>query len=116
MYLNKYQCCGNLVRDPELIQDGATRAKFVVALNNPRKKHPTYVSCVIWGDRAFHFFDNVRKGMSVILTGELETSTFTDERGSYHRATTLVVDTFSVFPSQHKDPTDLPVPRPKLPE
>ena len=116
-YVNNFQCCGFLAREPETRYDGEGRPRtiFVVALNNPRKKNPSYIDCILWGEQGVRFVDLCTKGTEVYLQGEVETSVFTDSLGSRHKVTTLVVEKWSASKST-KDPSLLRIPKPKLAE
>lgn len=114
-YVNNYQCCGRLVAEPRLDRTGrAPRVNFTLALNKPGAPHPFYIDCVAWGERALHLADSCSRGTEVNLSGELETSTFCDARGSWHKATCLVIERFSVISSSVR--LGIRVPRPRLPE
>lgn len=116
-YVNNYQCCGYLAKEPEVKYDeeGRPRTLFVVALNNPRRKAASYVDCILWGDAGIRFAEMCSKGAEVYLQGEIETSTFTDGLGSRHKATCLVVEKWSLNRA-NRDPSLLRIPKPRLAE
>jgi single-stranded DNA-binding protein len=116
-YVNNFQCCGYLAREPETLYDeeGRPRTLFVVALNNPRRKAPSYIDCIVWGDVGIRFAEMCNKGSEVYLQGELETNTFTDSRGSKHKTTCLVVEKWSIS-KPNRDPSVLRIPKPQLAE
>lgn len=96
-YVNNYQCCGNLTSEPALSEHGGQPyTKFVLALNKPGQKKPTYVDCIAWGDLSLRIVDHCTRGTEVFLSGELETSNYVDARGSHHKSTSLRIEKFSI--------------------
>jgi len=96
-YVNNYQCCGNLVRDPEPKHHAnGDYVKFVVALNRPGRDKPFYIDCIAWNDTGQKIVDLCRQGTEVYLCGEIETSNYIDQRGSHHKGFSLKVEKFSI--------------------
>jgi single-strand DNA-binding protein len=98
LYLNTVTVGGYLVRDPDgsPTKDGLPRTKFVIALNNPAKKKPEYIKCVAWGERAATIARYASRGQEIIVSGELETTTWTDRHKMNHTTTEIVVEKFNL--------------------
>jgi single-stranded DNA-binding protein len=118
LYVNSFQCCGYISRDPILENFGnSTRLKIVVALNRPGGKSPFYIDCVAWGDLAASMETRCKKGAGVFVSGELETSNFQDARGSWHKSTSIRVEKFSVLKEATvRDTTTAAVLKPPKPQ
>ena len=96
-YVNNYQCCGNLVADPKLSEhSGSPYATFIVALNKPGAKKPSYVDCIAWAEVALRIADHCFRGTEVFLSGEIETGHYVDTKGSHHKSTSFRIEKFSV--------------------
>lgn len=95
-YVNTATVGGYLVADPELRRTGSGRevANLVVALNRPHKERPDYITCVAWGDRASALCAYAKRGQEITITGELETSTWADRKGTKHTTTQVIVERF----------------------
>ncbi len=98
LYLNSSNIGGYLVSTPDKksTKEGMPRTKFTVALNNPSKKTPEYVKCIAWGERAVTIARYATKGQEIIITGELETTTWTDRNNMKHVTTEVVVEKFNL--------------------
>lgn len=96
-YVNNYQCCGNLVADPKLEEyKGSPYATFIVALNKPGAKKPSYIDCIAWAETALRVLEYCGRGTEVFLSGELETNSFVDAKGLHRKSTSLRIEKFSV--------------------
>lgn len=117
LYLNNVTVGGYLVRDPDgsTTKDGMPRTKFVVALNNPAKKKPEYVRCVAWGERAGTIARYAMKGQEIIVSGELETTTWLDRNDMKHTTTEIVVEKFNLGRRPGVRPEEAAVRRPSPP-
>ncbi len=98
LYLNNVSVAGYLSADPDgkPTQGGLPRAKFTVTLNHPAKKVPYYVKCVAWGERAEAIVRYATKGQEIIVSGELEQTTWSDRNQMKHTTTEIVVEKFNL--------------------
>lgn len=88
---------GNLTGDPELrfTQSGNAVANFTVA-STPRKYdpqsnswvdlEPIFMRCGAWGEFAENISETLTKGMRVIVTGTLSSSTWQDKNTGENRS------------------------------
>ncbi len=117
MYINNFQCCGNLVADPDLRDhNGNPYAKFTLALNKPKQERPIYVDCIAWGSTGAGIAEYCRKGQEVYLCGEIDVSSYVDGNGVTRKSISLKVREFSVGRSPRSEPrpasaTSIPKPR-----
>lgn len=118
LYMNSVNIGGYLVSKPDgtPTRDGLPRVKFVVALNHPKKTTPEYIRCVAWGERAIAITKYASKGQEILVTGELETSTWKDRHRTQHTTTEIVVSKFNLGnkPRSKPDEAVLVSPRPYL--
>ncbi len=114
MYVNNYQCCGNLVANPDLKDyRGTPYAKFTVALNKPKAERPIYISCIAWGNVGSTIAEYCSKGQEIYLCGEIEISSYTDKQGVARQSTSLKVREFSA--GRNPKSLIIGVPRPSVP-
>lgn len=116
-YVNSVTIGGYLVSPPEMRQTGKGTlvANFVVALNRPGKDRPDYINCVAWKERAVSIQAYGKKGQEITVTGELETSTWTDRNGSKHNTTKIVVERFCLGAMPRTAEANIRKPLPPLP-
>lgn len=118
LYMNNVVIGGYLASKPDgaPTKDGLPRVKFVVALNHPNKTAPEYIRCVAWGERATTIVKYASKGQEILITGELETSTWEDRNRMKHTTTEIVVSKFNLGnrPRSKPDEAVLVSPRPYL--
>ena len=96
-YVNSFNCCGRLASAPSLGGEKGDRAKFIIALNKPGAPKPAYIDCILWGPGARIFTSVSGQGDEVFLSGELETSTYVDDRGSWHKSVCLRVEQYALL-------------------
>jgi single-strand DNA-binding protein len=120
LYMNSTSIAGYLVADPDgsPTKEGLPRTRFTVALNHPKKSSPDYIRCVAWGERAVTIAKYARKGQGILVSGELETSTWSDRNQMRHTTTEIVVEKFSLItrPRPHPNEATIRRPTPKLSE
>ena len=118
LYMNSVNIGGYLVSDPDSkpTREGMPRTKFTIALNHPKKKTPEYIRCVAWGERATAIAQHAKKGQEILVTGELETSTWLDRHHMKHATTEVVVEKFNLGmkPRSRPDGAELRKPLPYL--
>ncbi len=119
MYINNYQCCGNLVADPDLRDhNGNPYAKFTVALNKPKQERPIYIDCIAWSNIGAAIAEFCRKGQEVYLCGEIDVGSYVDSNNVTRKSISLKVREFSVGRSPRADADPNPaavVPKPRRP-
>ncbi len=119
MYINNYQCCGNLVADPDLRDhNGNPYAKFTIALNKPKQERPIYIDCIAWSNIGAAIGEFCRKGQEVYLSGEIDIKSYNDSKGVTRKSTSLKVREFSAgrSPRAGMDPSPtVSVPKPGRP-
>jgi len=118
MYINNFQCCGNLVADPDLKDhDGNPYAKFTIALNKPKQERPMYLDCIAWSNLGAGIGDYCHKGQEVYLCGELLIGSYVDKNGTNRKSISLKVKEFSVGrnSSSEQKSTVVSVPKPTRP-
>ena len=119
MYINNYQCCGNLVADPDLRDhNGNPYAKFTVALNKPKQERPIYIDCIAWSSVGAAIGEFCRKGQEVYLSGEIDGGSYVDGNGVTRKSISLKVREFSVGRSPRVEAAPNPVvsvPKPRRP-
>jgi single-strand DNA-binding protein len=97
---NKVILIGRLVADPELKQTGSGVAvtNFTIAVDRKysregQEKQADFPTIIAWRSTAefiCHFF---KKGSAILIEGELQTRSWTDQNGSKRFATEVVADT-----------------------
>ena len=67
-YLNKFDCIGNLVADPELKNAGNSKVcKFRIAVNNPHNENALFFYVDVWGKEGEKCM-LLKKGAQVFIT------------------------------------------------
>jgi single-strand DNA-binding protein len=101
MYLNSVTLIGNLTRDPELKDLGATKvANFGLATNRTwkdkdgqKKEEVEFHNCVAFGRQAETIAQYMKKGSQLLVEGRLKTSTWDDkESGKKMYKTEIMID------------------------
>ena len=98
--LNHIVIMGRMVRDPELRRTGSgiAVAGFSVAVERdfPSKeggeKEPDFIDCVAWRQTGEFVGKYFRKGRMIVVSGRLQTRSWTDKDGNKRRATEIVAD------------------------
>ena len=91
---------GNLTRDPELRQVGASNVcNYTVAVNTDTKKEDgsyeaNFYDCSTWGNSGEYIFNKIQKGTEVTVTGELQAVDKADAAGTPR--TRLRIKTYNV--------------------
>lgn len=92
---------GNATADPELrfTQSGAAVANLTVAVNERKKvgdqwedDGTTFYRIAVWREQAETVAETITKGMRVIVTGTLRTSTFTTRDGGERLSLDVTAD------------------------
>lgn len=101
MSINRYECTGNLTREPEIrrTQSGMAILSFGVAVNDRRKNQQTgewedyanFIDCTMFGNRAESLSNILTKGMKVAIEGKLRWSQW-EREGQKRSKIEVIVD------------------------
>lgn len=96
--LNHITIMGRLTRDPELRRTGSGIAvtSFSVAVDRDYKsgseKEVDFIDCVAWRQTGEFVGKYFTKGRMIVVSGKLQTRTWTDKDGNKRKATEVVAD------------------------
>lgn len=113
---NQAILAGRLTADPELktTQSGISVTQFTIAVNRPKRKDDNtemsdFISCVAWKERAELVAKYFRKGSAIMVIGQIQTRTWTDNNNQKRYATEVLVDNIRFVDSKadaaQKSPT-----------
>ena len=113
---NQAILAGRLTADPELktTQSGISVTQFTVAVSRPKRKDDNtdtadFISCVAWKERAELVTKYFRKGSAIMVVGQIQTRTWTDNNNQKRYATEILVDNIRFVDSKadaaQKSPT-----------
>ncbi len=105
---NKVILIGNMTADPELkqTQTGTSVCSFSIAVNrrfskNEQAQTVDFINIVAWRQSADFVCRYFKKGNPILVCGQLQTRTWTDNQGQKRYATEVVADEVSfVAPAQ----------------
>lgn len=100
MGINKVVVSGNLTRDPELRQAGATPVlQFGIAVNDRVKDQsgewidkPNFFDVIVWGTRGEALARYLQKGSKVVISGRLRWSQWQTKEGDKRSKVEIVAD------------------------
>lgn len=96
---NKVILIGNMVADPELKQStsGISVSSFSIAVNRKMAKNNEcdFIPIVAWRQQAEFVCKYFKKGKPILVCGQLQTRTWTDNQGNKRYATEVVADEVS---------------------
>lgn len=96
MAFNKVILIGNLTADPELKQStsGVSVCSFSIAVNRKMAKNNEcdFITVVAWRQQAEFVTRYFKKGQPILVCGQLQTRTWTDNQGQKRYATEVVAD------------------------
>ena len=98
--MNKVIIMGRLTRDPEVRysagENATAVARFTLAVNRryQRDGEPTadYISCVAFGRQAEFAEKYLRQGIKMVITGRIQTGSYTNRDGQKVYTTDVVVE------------------------
>lgn len=94
--LNCITIMGRLTRDPELRRTGSGTAvaNFSVACDRDfsKEKEVDFIDCTAWRQTAEFVSKYFTKGRMIVVSGRLQTSSYTDKDGNKRRKTEVVAD------------------------
>ena len=113
---NQAILAGRPTADPELktTQSGISVTQFTVAVSRPKRKDDNtdtadFISCVAWKERAELVTKYFRKGSAIMVIGQIQTRTWTDNNNQKRYATEVLVDNIRFVDSKadaaQKSPT-----------
>lgn len=113
---NQAILAGRLTADPELkfTQSGISVTQFTVAVSRPKQKDDNtdtadFISCVAWKQRAELVTKYFHKGSAIMVIGQIQTRTWTDNNNQKRYATEVLVDNIRFVDSKadaaQKSPT-----------
>ncbi|MCL2332728.1 MAG: single-stranded DNA-binding protein [Actinomycetia bacterium] len=118
MSINRVFVTGNLTRDPELRQAGATTVLQLGIAVNDRKKNPqteqwedvpNYFDVLVWGARGESLSRFLHKGQKVAVSGRLHWNQWQNSEGEKRSKVEIVADDIE-FMSARNDQGSAPVP------
>ena len=101
MAFNKVILVGNMTADPELKQSpgGLSVSSFSIAVNRRFSKDSAqtcdFINIVAWKQQAEFVCKYFKKGQAILVCGQLQTRTWTDNQGQKRYATEVVADEVS---------------------
>ena len=104
--LNKVILMGRLVAAPELkrTSSGLSVTSFVLAVdrkyNKEGEKKTDFITIVAWRQTAEFICKYFNKGSAIVICGELQTRSWTDDAGKKHYATEVMANEVSFAESK----------------
>ena len=97
--MNKVTLIGNLTSDPVIrsTANGTSVSTFTLAVGRKYKdadgnKQTDFISCIAWKQTADLVCKYLKKGSKAAVNGTLQTRTWTDQEGTKHYVTEVLVD------------------------
>jgi single-strand DNA-binding protein len=107
MAFNKCILIGNMCADPELKElsaSGVSVCSFSIAVNRRFAKDgdqkTDFINIVAWRQQAEFICKYFKKGQAILVCGQLQTRTWTDNNGNKRYATEVVADEVSFVGSK----------------
>lgn len=99
---------GNVGREPEMsyTPQGIAVCKFSVAVSKVtgkgenRKEKTTWFRCTVWRERAETASQFVKKGMKILVSGEVDVTSYTNKQGQPAATIELTVNDFQFLDSR----------------
>ena len=95
--MNKWLGMGRLTRDPEMRGDGTSLvARYTLAVDRRYKKEgqadTDFINCVCFGKSAEFAEKYLKKGTKVVVTGRIQTGSYTDKDNKKVYTTDVIVE------------------------
>lgn len=95
--MNKVILMGRLTRDPEVrySDGGLAVARYTLAVNRNKKdgqQEADFISCIAFGKNAEFAEKYLRKGMQMLISGRIQTGSYTNKEGQKIYTTDVIVD------------------------
>lgn len=106
---NKVILIGHLTADPELRHTAAGRSvtSFSIGVNRRFSKEAEqnvdFINCVAWEQRADFITRYFKKGVPILVCGQIQNRSWTDNQGQKRYATEVIVDDATFVQSQTSD-------------
>jgi single-strand DNA-binding protein len=113
---NKIILIGNMTADPELkqTQGGLSVCSFSIAVNRRFSKEGEqacdFINIQAWRQQAEFVTKYFKKGMPILICGQLQTRTWTDNQGNKRYATEVVADEVSFVGNSSSNTESKPQP------
>ena len=95
--MNQAIICGRLVRDPEIRytngEEAKAVAKYTIAVDRMRGEEADFISCVAFGKSAEFAEKYFRKGQRVLISGRIQTGSYTNKDGQKVYSTDILIAT-----------------------
>ena len=113
--MNNVILMGRLTKDPELktTQSGLSFCRFTVAVDRYSKDgedKTNFISCVAWRNTAEFIDKYFSKGQRILLSGSIQTGSYTDKDGRTVYTTDVLVDKAEFCESKKNSDNDKPAP------
>lgn len=92
---NKVFLCGRATRDAEIRTSGDTLvARYALAVDRKysKEKETDFINCVCFGKTAEFAEKYIKKGTKIIVTGRIQTGSYTNKDGQKINTTDVVVE------------------------
>ena len=108
--MNKVLLSGRLTADPEIrsTQDGMAVGTYTLAVDRPfaRQEQKTdFIRCQVWEKKAEFAEKYLRKGIKLIVTGRIQTGSYTNRDGQKVYTTDVVVEDQEFAESKKQEET-----------
>ena len=93
--MNKAILMGRLTRDPDIraTQEGLSIARYTLAVDRRSKeKEADFIGCVAFGKSAEFAEKYLKKGTKVLVTGHIQTGSYTNKDGQKVYTTDVIID------------------------
>lgn len=115
--LNKTIVMGRLTRDPEMrtTTSGIAVSRFTLAVERDFKQENgeravDYLDCVAWRSTAVFVNKYFAKGRMAVVSGRLQSSSWTDNDGAKHRSTEINVEDIYFGEGKQREAAESSVP------
>lgn len=100
--MNKVILMGRLTKDPDMRGDGDSKAaKYTLAVDRAYKKEETdFISCVSFSKQAEFCEKYLKKGTKVLVSGRIQTGSYTNKDGQKVYTTDVVTETIEFAESK----------------
>lgn len=118
---NKAILIGNMTADPELKQtaSGISVCSFSIAVNRRFAKegeqNVDFINIVAWRNQAEFITRYFKKGMPILICGQIQTRTWTDNQNVKRYATEVVADEVSFVQSKESEKNESSAPSANVP-
>jgi single-strand DNA-binding protein len=111
MAFNKVILIGNMTADPELksTPQGVSVCTFSIAVNRKMEKDKCdFINIVAWRQTAEFVSKYFKKGNPILVCGQLQTRSWSDQQGNKRTATEVVADEVSFVGKKEENAPNVP--------